>query len=193
MRKIRTDRICGQCGEIFYRPPSSRGPYCSLRCKGVAQSKNPRPLAERLWARVDSTAGPDACWPWKGAVLWNGYGCINSGPPEKRSLGTHRVAYSCHYGPIPAGSKILHSCDNPPCCNPAHLRLGTQLDNLKDMNAKGRNAKGERHGNVKLSDAAVSAIRLSHAAGATGRSLASAFSVSESYISSIIHGRARRN
>ncbi len=53
----------------------------------------------------------------------------------------HRASWQISFGPIPDGLQVLHTCDNPPCCNPAHLFLGTQLDNIYDMCAKGRHVK----------------------------------------------------
>src|SRR4051812_19427853 len=89
-----------------------------------------RTLAERFWAKVDRTAGPDACWPWMGARFWFGHGAVKVGG---RPWGTHRVAWELTNGAIPAGQQVNHRCDHPPCCNPTHLWLGTQLDNVRDM------------------------------------------------------------
>ena len=78
----------------------------------------------------------DECWEWKGARVKGGYG--NRGIGGGRSALTHRLAYEWVYGPIPAGMHVLHRCDNPPCCNPAHLFLGTERDNALDKCRKGR-------------------------------------------------------
>lgn len=96
-----------------------------------------RPLAERFWARVD-VRGPDECWPWIGYLDADGYGQIAEGGRCSEPLATHRVAWEQVNGPIPDGMDICHSCDNPPCCNPAHLFPGTHDDNMADMKAKGR-------------------------------------------------------
>jgi hypothetical protein len=109
------------------------------------------PLADRLWAKV-KIRRPDQCWLWQGGrqrvhgKLW--YGQIQDGGKpgvshSSRSITAHRAAWLTTFGPIPQAMEVLHSCDNPPCCNPAHLWLGTQADNAADMARKGR-AKG-RH------------------------------------------------
>lgn len=98
------------------------------------------PLIDRFWKKVEKTA---SCWLWKGAPLRSGHGVINSGGSEGRSIGAHRVSWELHNGPIPEGMCVLHNCpggDNPACVNPAHLFLGTSVDNAKDMFAKGRQA-----------------------------------------------------
>ena len=98
---------------------------------------------ERFWAKVDRSGGPDACWIWTGGRKGRGYGEFYK---DHRLLGAHRVAWELAIGPIPNGLDCLHSCDNPPCCNPAHLFLGTQADNNADMVAKGRDARGDKNG-----------------------------------------------
>lgn len=93
---------------------------------------------DRILARVDKRAGPDKCWPWVGGSLNEGYGCIRLGSSHGRIVLAHRAAWAIANGPIPDGLFVLHHCDNPPCCNPAHLFLGTHQDNMDDMVAKGR-------------------------------------------------------
>jgi hypothetical protein len=93
--------------------------------------------AERFWDRCDLSGGPDACWPWTGARTSWGYGNTRV---DGKTVGTHRVAWQLTHGPIPAGMSVLHRCDNPPCCNPRHLFLGSPLDNKADSIAKGRDA-----------------------------------------------------
>lgn len=100
-----------------------------------------RSLADRFNEKVDRSGGPDACWPWTGSRNDRNYGQIGRGSDV---LKTHRVAYELVNGPIPAAvghhgtMLVLHRCDNPPCCNPAHLRLGTPKANTDDMIAKSR-------------------------------------------------------
>ncbi len=90
-----------------------------------------------FWARVDRS-DLDGCWPWTRGRLAFGHGRTASlDAPGLREL-THRIAWKLVNGPIPAGLCVLHRCDNPPCCNPAHLFLGTKLDNARDAGAKGR-------------------------------------------------------
>lgn len=97
----------------------------------------------RFWAKVDR--GPDgACWPWLASRLGtDGYGQFTLMTPggisrKQLHLYAHRVAWIVTYGDIPEGISVLHSCDTPTCVNPAHLFLGTQLDNMRDAAAKGR-------------------------------------------------------
>jgi len=74
-----------------------------------------------------------------GCMEWNGY-CERYGvlAVDGKTVKAHRFAWETFYGPIPAGMMVLHKCDNPPCCNPDHLFLGTQKDNMRDAKAKGR-------------------------------------------------------
>ena len=62
--------------------------------------------------------------------------------------------------PIRSGFVVMHSCDNPPCCNPAHLEEGTQGDNIRQAKARGRNARGESHGLARLTEEQVRQIRI---------------------------------
>ena len=93
-----------------------------------------RPIAERLWPRVDKSAGPDGCWVWTGARRNGfGYGEIWSGGNEGRPLVTHRVAWEATRGPVPEGMQLDHICKNAACCNPAHLRVVTPRQNYVDF------------------------------------------------------------
>ena len=111
-----------------------------------------------FWSRVDSR-GPDECWPWTGAAS-KGYGSMGI---SGKNHGTHRLAYMYYFGVDPKNFVVMHKCDNPTCCNPRHLCLGTQQDNIKDRVLKKRTAgtfqSGERHAKAKLSWAAVDDIR----------------------------------
>lgn len=145
-------------------------------------------LADQLWPKVDQR-GLDECWPFTGATNEHGYGVIHR---RGRMLKAHRVAFRLRVGPIPAGHHVLHTCDNPPCCNPAHLYAGTRSDNMRDMvERKRRNtAVGVRNGRARLTAAAVAEAR----AGYTGRrgeckALCERFGVHENTMLAALHGR----
>lgn len=92
----------------------------------------------RFTTKVDTTPGPDACWPWKAYRDRHGYGKINiRGDVHYAS----RIAFLLANDDWPAA--VCHRCDNPPCCNPAHLFGGTQVDNYRDMERKGRSGAGK--------------------------------------------------
>lgn len=100
-------------------------------------------FAVDFWNRLGVGTVPDGCEPWTGCRSAAGYGIIQR---EGRTMRAHRVAWALAYGPIPDGLNVLHRCDNPPCCNPTHLWLGTHADNMRDRGAKGRTASGDRSG-----------------------------------------------
>lgn len=100
---------------------------------GVALIKQ---SAARFWCKV-AIKGVEDCWVWQSRATANGgYGAISFGRGYKERA--HRVAWMLTNGPIPEGKCILHACDNPPCCNPKHLFIGTKLDNTHDAMKKGR-------------------------------------------------------
>jgi hypothetical protein len=89
---------------------------------------------DSFWAKVD-IKGLDECWPWKLSKSNEGYGRFSFGD---RCVRAHRFAYQVSHGEIPNGLRVLHTCDNPTCCNPTHLWIGTDNDNCQDKIAKGR-------------------------------------------------------
>src|SRR5581483_2912402 len=99
-------------------------------------------MPARFWAKASIRSG-DGCWEWKGKGSGNGYGGFYAHGKHRLA---HRVAWELRNGVIPDGMHVLHHCDNRRCVNPAHLFLGTHNDNMADMCAKGRQAKGDRNG-----------------------------------------------
>lgn len=120
------------------------------------KGRQPRPLAERFWEKVDKR-GSDECWLWRGAIGRHGYGNLGSG--NGRTLRAHRVSYELAHGTIPPGLVICHRCDEPRCVNPMHLFAASQSLNLQDMANKGRSTQGGRSPSARLDDEAVLTIR----------------------------------
>lgn len=145
-----------------------------------------------FWNRVAIGAADD-CWPWEGCRNPQWYGTLKW---RRRTDRAHRIAYELVVGPIPIGLCVCHHCDNPPCCNPAHLFLGTIADNNADKVAKGRAgrtgkrsgwARGEGHGCARLTTADVIALRRRHVEGESQSSLAREFGVHVSTVHLVVH------
>jgi len=135
-------------------------------------------LDQRLWKNVIKKRG---CWVYP-SVDYFGYGRIQVGYKQTKA---HRLAWELTKGAIPVGMHVCHKCDNPACVRPSHLFLGTDADNIADMDAKGR---GFRPG-VTLDATRVRRIRRIYAAGRTSqRALAHKFGVSLSTVSGILRG-----
>ena len=159
---------------------------------------------ERFWSKVDRSAGPDACWPWRASCFNKGYGQFSV---RQLNLRAHRIAFMLSNGIAARDLLVCHSCDNPPCCNPAHLWTGTQQHNVQDMRAKGRQNdpygdragarkyperyRGEARTRTMLTDRLVSYVRHQVAVGprGTGARLARELSISHTHLSAIIHRR----
>lgn len=92
-------------------------------------------MLERFWAKVDQTTTPDGCWTWTASFFKCGYGKIAYKGVVNNA---HRVIWILLNGD-PGDLVVMHTCDNYACVRPSHLRLGTQKENLHDMNRKGRN------------------------------------------------------
>lgn len=116
-----------------------------------------RPVADRFWEKVDKSG---ECWTWTAAKYPSGYGIFVTRKGDSPE-GAHRVAFRLAIGDIPEGMQVLHRCDNRACVRPTHLFVGTQLDNMRDMQSKGRwrykprDQSGERNPNSILSDTQV--------------------------------------
>lgn len=106
-----------------------------------------------------------------------------------RNVRAHRYAYEQAYGPIPVGAVIRHSCDRPLCCEPTHLLIGSQLDNVHDRQQRQRQARGAVVSQAKLTEGDVIAIRAAVAAGTGRRTLAEQYGIDESNVRSIARRR----
>lgn len=104
----------------------------------------PIAVVRRFW-RFVNRAGP--CWAWTGGRDKDGYGLLSwpIGDGRTRTVRVHRLSWALRNGSIPPGVHILHSCDNPPCCNPDHLFPGTAAINNADKATKGRSLSGDRN------------------------------------------------
>lgn len=139
--------------------------------------------SERFWSRVDKTAGPADCWPWIGFRDKYGYGQVSY---QAKMVSTHRLAWLLSHGDIPTEAVVMHTCDNPPCCNPAHLQIGSVQDNRDDCVSKKRQARGEDQGHAKLTWAAVAEMRRLHSTGIKIKDLATQFGVHKSVAQKVI-------
>ncbi|MBK9949888.1 MAG: HNH endonuclease [Nitrospira sp.] len=165
-------------------------------------------LRERFWAKV-SVGEPDECWDWSGSKTAFGYGVISVDGKLARA---HRVSVELDGRMIPHGMVVMHTCDNPSCCNPTHLRVGTQVENAMDMISKKRGimqrepwraargdrntarlypellARGEHNGQAKLTAEDVRRIKFGDLSHASSADIARLFKVSISAISLIRKG-----
>lgn len=154
-----------------------------------------RTAEERFWEKVDKTPGygPDGdCWKWTGKTDKRETHCYGKFWLEDKWVRPHRYVYElANDCKIPDKMVIRHQCDNVLCCNPAHLLIGTQADNVADMIARNRtnHAKGEQVNTCKLTEAQVREIKKHHV-GRHGDSsrLAREYGVSAPTIDAIIRG-----
>lgn len=145
--------------------------------------------AETFWARVDKSGGAEACWECTGARDRQGYAYAYS-PITGKTSRAHRAAWIYTYGQIDSGLQVCHRCDNPACCNPSHLFLGTDAENKADMDGKGRRARGSRQGHAVLDEESVGAICGLINAGLSDTAIGSQFGVARAVIYLI---RTRKN
>lgn len=162
---------CKSCGKAFditeNRYNKNRRQYCSQQCKGKSTAKE-------IVCKVKSNGCHELI-----SHQGKDYPTICR---NNKIQGVHRYVYEQNYGQIPKDLFVYHKCDNPKCCNPEHLFLGTIQDNNKDSYNKNRHVHGETHGASKLTEENVSEIRNS---SKTGKELAQELNVSETTISDI--------
>ena len=174
-------RQCQQCGTEYaarvYALRDGWGLYCSKACSNSARALDP---VARFWALVDQR-GPAECWPWTGVCGTAGYGqfTIHSGSSP---IAASRFALALKLGrPVDPGMNACHSCDNPPCCNPSHIREDTTKENMADRTIRGHSPRG------KLTADDVRVIRSEYARGLAQSALAIRFSVAPCTISQIVN------
>lgn len=170
------DVNCERCFKPFrvwpYILKMGRGRFCSKLCFDGAQTGQQnarRPLADRFWEKVDKR-GPDECWLWTGSRNRDGYGSIGRGGGDGFVAQATHVAWEVWNGaPFPPGMLACHTCDNPPCVNPAHLFVGTKSDNATDMARKGRSIKGQHRAACRNGHARTAANTYVHRRGVACR------------------------
>lgn len=156
---MRPTKECPVCLSTFEMTPGDwfrwkNRIYCSSKCYTIGRVGKPHPtnriiipIEDRFWEKVnkDGEIHPvlgTKCWLWNGAKHPAGYGRIGRGHKETTPA-TH-VSWKIYTGKeVPDGMIIMHKCDNPPCCNPDHLELGTHKTNCDDMIKKGRKVLGK--------------------------------------------------
>lgn len=144
---------------------------------------------ERFWSHVNERS-PEECWLWDGGLLGGGYGEFWTKSRKERYA--HRVSWTIAYGTIPDGLFVCHKCDVKACVNPAHLFVGTHVENMADMTAKGRRRgsghPGSQHSQAKLTEEDIPTIRELYAAGVMQKHIAARFRVSPGTIGFITRG-----
>ena len=141
----------------------------------------------RFWQKV-RIGWPNDCWLWQAGTDADGYGKFGV---AGRTIRAHRYALLAAHDMMDDPRQVLHSCDVPACCNPAHMRLGTHGDNMADRGRRGRTArlKGSDNGQAKLTENQAQQIKRLLAAKVKQREIAAAFGISQPSVSQINTGR----
>lgn len=192
--KPRQPKIVKFCSlENCQRPHYAKG-FCLLHHRRNKKHGNPlysesenvksKTISERFFEKVEKGENENDCWKWNGAILSNGYGQITI---NRKRFPAHRLSFEVHHNYKPKDF-VLHSCDNPPCCNPLHLREGTQLENMQDKTLRNRQPKFWRRGRTNLILSQVKEIRIAISNGEKTSLIAKRFEVSVGCIGSIRRG-----
>lgn len=176
--------------EIAKRKQSRPAKQLPPKRKRKKSGPSSRSIKERFWEKVD-VRGPDDCWNWTAKVDRDGYGRIGTGGHYGTMLRAPRYSYLLHYGVDLGNQWVLHSCDNPSCVNPRHLRIGDAHDNNQESFDKGRRinfrASGEDNPSSKLTTKQVKEIRRRYAQGGISQTkLGAQYGVGQTIVSSIV-------
>jgi hypothetical protein len=184
---LATLKTCPACGNQFPRTTvhEYRKVVCSPECAKAYYVNTMDDFHSLVQKR-----GEDECWIWTGPMDGKRYGVIGIGGKQHKA---HALAYEVAHGPITKGLFACHKCDNPSCCNPSHIFIGTAADNAADMKAKKRSAWGERAWAAKLTTDAVRQIRTQRASGMSATALAGMYGVTPAAISKVALGRTWSN
>lgn len=155
-----------------------------------------RTLAERFWPKVQ-IGSADQCWPWLAPTNGAGYGTVFRGGKRQSNMAlAHRVAFELASGQSAEGQCVCHRCDNPICCNPGHLFLGSHAENSRDMVRKGRARPGHIYGakqhSAKLTDDLVRQLRANPPAG-TMAEIGARYGLSARGINMVLRGETWRH
>ena len=159
-----------------------------------------KPAIERVLEKVVRIPF-SGCWIFTGATNDAGYGIVGMGRRGEPNDRAHRITYRHYCGPIPDGMFVCHECDTPACCNPHHMFLGTNQDNVNDMVKKGRNSPpprnphvvGSVHPRALFTEEQVRAIRADHASGKSMYRIAKETGAAQATIQRIIRGKRYKN
>jgi hypothetical protein len=147
---------CVRCGKVFWvdqaRYDSGRGKYCSRTCQHPLRDQ---PIFVQFWSKVRITE-PGECWLWIPSDESGDYGGFRY---HGRQYVPSRMAWALEHGRLPGKLYVCHHCDTPACCNPKHLFLGTQDQNMQDCSRKGRTTHGAKNRHARLSNVDVILIR----------------------------------
>lgn len=155
-----------------------------------------KPAIERVLDKVVRIPF-SGCWIYSGATNDSGYGIVGTGGRGMPNDRAHRITYRHFCGDIPKGMFVCHTCDVPSCCNPDHLFLGTNLDNVKDMIRKGRNSPPPRNPHVvgsvhplaKVNEDQVIEMRELYRKGWKQKSLSEKYGIARQTVSKIINNK----
>ena len=129
------------------RPHKARG-MCKQHDRNMQSNGHPEPRrdwpVERVLDYIGWDVTSDGCWEWRGDRNELGYGRLTLVRKGLDKARVHRIMFERYFGPIPDGSVVRHKCDNPPCCNPDHLELGTMAENMADMIERGRHRNSKK-------------------------------------------------
>lgn len=172
---------CKVCDKTFSVSVSRKNTakFCSKKCKN---NKNISINYLIKFVRVDEKTN---CWIWDKTKDFDGYGVLKH---RNKYFKIHRFFFEFFKGKIPISYSVLHSCDNRSCCNPDHLFLGNQIDNVNDMVSKKRNrgAKGEGNKCSKLKNENIDEIRRLYSLGISYKKISLMFGVNSSTIGKVI-------